>query len=188
MPLGAASIESVAAQHVAVLTDISLRSNGGLPCWISAYARTEGWPVGHDPGGMQREEKRRVKQTMMQRLMSWLRTLRNEVLVLASVVGDRRTPWYARAFIGLVVAYCLSPIDLIPDFIPVLGLLDDALVVPIGVLIARWLVPSELLAEHRAHVMDASPWLRTAGTVVILAIWLLVALLSWRLFVRWRYG
>ena len=127
-------------------------------------------------------------KTLLGRLRAWLTLLRNEVLVLASVVRDPRTPWYARLFIGLVVAYCLSPIDLIPDFIPVLGFLDEALIVPLAVLVARGLVPSALLAEHRAQVMDASPWLRTAGTVLIVGIWLLVALLGWRLFVRWRYG
>ncbi len=62
-----------------------------------------------------------------------------------------RTPWYARAFLGLVVAYAFSPVDLIPDFIPVLGLLDDYLLIPLGVLLAMRLVPRDVMAECQAQ-------------------------------------
>ena len=67
---------------------------------------------------------------------------------------DPRTPWYAKVFAGGVVAYALSPIDLIPDFIPVLGQLDDLVIVPFGVWLARRLIPREVLEECRRQVAE----------------------------------
>jgi len=88
--------------------------------------------------------------------------------------------WYAKAFAGAVAAYALSPIDLIPDFIPVLGYLDDLIIVPLGILLAVKLVPPELMAEFRA---EATRWERPmsrAGLALIVAIWILAAiLLAW---------
>jgi uncharacterized membrane protein YkvA (DUF1232 family) len=122
------------------------------------------------------------------RIRGWLRYLRDEIAVLGSLLGDRRTPWHARLFIGLLVAYCLSPIDFIPDFIPVLGYLDELILVPLGVMVARLLVPAALMAEHRAELKATSPWLRSAGMVLVILLWVLVALgVTW-LFARWRYG
>ena len=81
------------------------------------------------------------------RVAGWKR----ETLVLYHACRDVRTPWYAKALGIAVIAYALSPIDLIPDFIPVLGLLDDLVIVPLGVLAVRALIPDEVLAEHRAR-------------------------------------
>lgn len=100
---------------------------------------------------------------------------------------DGRTPWAAR-LVGLAVAaYALSPIDLIPDFIPVLGLLDDAVLIPLGVWLFERLVPRELMAEHRAVAEKAaerpvSAW----GVAIIVAVWALAALLTWSL-VAWYF-
>lgn len=82
-------------------------------------------------------------------------------------------PWYAKAVAGAVAAYALSPIDLIPDFIPVLGYLDDAILLPLGILLAVRLVPAELMAEFRAEAARRSrkPVSRI-GMACIVALWL----------------
>ena len=87
----------------------------------------------------------------MGRLRDWARALKLELRALYFVVRDPRTPWYAKALAGAVLAYALSPIDLIPDFIPVLGYLDDVILVPLGIWLALKLVPGEVLAEARAR-------------------------------------
>ncbi len=95
-------------------------------------------------------------------------------------VRDPRTPLFAKLIGLLVAAYALSPIDLIPDFIPVLGLLDDAILIPAGVWLFARLVPPALLAEHRATAETAaerpvSKW----GIAIVLAIWALIALVAY---------
>jgi uncharacterized membrane protein YkvA (DUF1232 family) len=75
--------------------------------------------------------------------------LKQEASALYHACRDPRTPWYARALGIGVIAYALSPIDLIPDFIPLLGLIDDLVIVPLGVLAVRALIPPHVLAEHR---------------------------------------
>ncbi|PJI89959.1 DUF1232 domain-containing protein [Sphingomonas koreensis] len=93
---------------------------------------------------------------------------------------DPRTPLIAKLIGLLVAAYALSPIDLIPDFIPVLGLLDDAVLIPAGVWLFARLVPPELMAEHRATAEAAaarpvSKW----GVAIVIAIWALVAFVTY---------
>lgn len=86
---------------------------------------------------------------------AWKRRAREwkrEATVLYRACRDPRAPWAARALGVAVVAYALSPIDLIPDFIPVLGLLDDLVIVPLGLLAVRAMIPRDLLAEHRARL------------------------------------
>lgn len=103
-----------------------------------------------------------------------------------------RTPWYARAVAGLVVAYALSPIDLIPDPIPVLGYLDDLVLLPLGFLLARRLVPPDVWEECLARAREnsgARPRSRAAAVVIVL-VWLAALLLAARvlapLAARWR--
>ena len=94
---------------------------------------------------------------------------------------DPRVPWYAKVVALVVAGYALSPIDLIPDFIPVLGYLDDLILVPAGVLLVRRLIPPEIFAEHRPAAERAAerPTGRTAAAVIV-AIWLgVVALTLW---------
>ena len=90
---------------------------------------------------------------------------------------DPRVPWYAKALAVTVVAYAFSPIDLIPDFIPVLGYLDELVLIPLGVMAVRRMIPEQVLAEcrMRAAQLEAKPrsWI---GAAVIVAIWLAIAL------------
>jgi uncharacterized membrane protein YkvA (DUF1232 family) len=99
-------------------------------------------------------------------------------MVLWLAARDPRVPWRAKAVAGAVAAYALSPVDLIPDFIPVLGYLDDLIIVPAGILLALWLIPATVVEELRAEAarLDARPRSR-AGMVFIIAIWIASALL-----------
>ncbi len=117
----------------------------------------------------------------MHRLRDWARRLQAETLALYLAARDPRTPWYARLVIVLVVGYALSPIDLIPDFVPVLGYLDDAILVPLGIALALRIVPDEVIAAARARA-DAAlaggvPRSRAAAAAVILAVWIGAALM-----------
>ncbi len=113
---------------------------------------------------------------MWQRLQQWARSLKRDVVALYLAARDPRVPWPAKVVAGAVAAYAISPIDLIPDFIPVLGLLDDLILVPLGIALAVWLIPAPLLAEHRAAaaVLSERPVSRRAAAVIV-ALWLLCA-------------
>ena len=104
--------------------------------------------------------------------------LKREAVTLYLAVRDPRTPLPAKIVAGLVLAYALSPIDLIPDFIPVLGYLDDLIIVPLGIMLALRLVPAEVLVAARAQAEATleRPTNRVAA-VVIVAIWIACALL-----------
>lgn len=125
--------------------------------------------------------------TLVEALRARARALKRETHALFLAYRDPRTPWYARAWAALVVAYAASPIDLIPDVIPVLGYLDDLLLVPLGIALALRLIPAEVMADarRRAAEADAGPqgraWL---GALLVAAIWLLAlalaALIVWR--------
>lgn len=119
---------------------------------------------------------------MIDRLRGWARGVRRDTLALAYAVRDPRTPWAARILGAAIVAYAVSPIDLIPDFIPILGYLDDLLLLPLGLLLVRRLIPDEVLADARARAATTEARLRsTAGAVAIVAIWAaVVAFLIWR--------
>lgn len=103
--------------------------------------------------------------------------IRTEAHAVWLAARDPRTPWLAK-LVGLAVAaYALSPIDLIPDFVPVLGLVDDALIIPAGLWLFERLVPAEQLAEHRAAAEEASHRPRAfSGIAIILLIWAAVAI------------
>jgi uncharacterized membrane protein YkvA (DUF1232 family) len=112
------------------------------------------------------------------RLKNWARSIKTEVVALYLAARDPRVPWYAKAVAAAVAAYALSPIDLIPDFIPVLGYLDDLILVPLGILLAVWLVPPALMAEFRVAAQDhAERPASKAGAWAIVALWLLAAIL-----------
>ncbi len=107
-----------------------------------------------------------------------IRALKRETLALYFAVRDPRTPLLAKFVAGVVVAYAFSPIDLIPDFIPVLGYLDDLILVPLGVMLALRLIPAEVMVAARAQA-EASldrPTNRVAAAVIV-AIWIACALL-----------
>ncbi|MBB3388869.1 uncharacterized membrane protein YkvA (DUF1232 family) [Rhizobium sp. BK275] len=108
----------------------------------------------------------------------WARTIKRDVVALWLAGRDEQTPLAAKLVAGMVAAYALSPIDLIPDFIPILGYFDDLIIVPLGVLWAVRLIPPPLMSEFRtlAASRQQRPVTR-AGLIAIMAIWLGVALL-----------
>lgn len=123
---------------------------------------------------------------MLARLKSWARAVKRDVLALFLAARDARTPWYAKVMAGLVATYALSPIDLIPDFIPVFGYLDDLVIVPLGIWIVVRLVPAELMREFRAKAsrLEAKPVSR-AGALFVVVLWIAAAaLLLWWLWPR----
>lgn len=107
--------------------------------------------------------------------------LRREVLALYLAARHPRTPWYAKALVACVAAYALSPIDLIPDIVPVLGYLDDLVIVPLGIALALRLVPADVMEECRSRAAEAfacgRPVSRLAATVIIL-LWVGAAALT----------
>ena len=107
-----------------------------------------------------------------------MRELRRELHALYLAAKDPRVPWYAKALAAFVVAYALSPFDLIPDFIPVVGLLDDLVVVPLGILAARRMIPAPVLADCRARAdarLLARPQRKLVIVVVVLAVlWVVI--------------
>jgi uncharacterized membrane protein YkvA (DUF1232 family) len=121
------------------------------------------------------------------RFKKHMKQLKLQVYVLWFAYKDPRTPWYAKCFTGLVVAYAFSPIDLIPDFIPVLGYLDDLILVPLGISIALKMIPvpvleaSTLQAQARINAGKPKNWY-AAGTILLL--WL--AVLAWVVFVLFK--
>jgi uncharacterized membrane protein YkvA (DUF1232 family) len=118
---------------------------------------------------------------MLERAKQWARAVKRDVVAVWIAARDPRVPWYAKALAVAVAAYALSPIDLIPDFIPVLGYLDDLIVVPLGILAVVKLLPAELMAEFRAEAArrDGAPRNLVAAAVIV-AIWIAAAgLLLW---------
>ena len=109
---------------------------------------------------------------MIERTRQWARLAKRDVHAIYRAARDPRVPWYAKALAFCVAGYALSPIDLIPDFVPVLGYMDDVVIVPLGILIVVKLIPPEIMAEHRAlaAAAQARPVSPTAG-IVIAVIW-----------------
>jgi uncharacterized membrane protein YkvA (DUF1232 family) len=123
---------------------------------------------------------------MITQLKTWARRLKLELHALYLACRDPRVPWYARAVAVCVVAYAFSPIDLIPDPIPILGYLDDLVLVPLGIAVAIRMIPPAVLAECRAQA-EAAPQRRPASwaaAAVIVAIWLALAALGITLVMR----
>ena len=116
-------------------------------------------------------------------IRSWARDLRRDVVALWIAARDPRVPWYAKALAGAAAAYALSPIDLIPDFIPLLGHLDDLLIVPAAVWLAVRLIPAELMAEFRAAAARRAgrPVSRIAAAAILLVWTGAAACLAWLL-------
>ncbi len=118
-----------------------------------------------------------------------VRRLKQDVTALVLASRDPRVPWVARALAVCIAAYALSPIDLIPDVIPVLGLLDDLILLPLGIWLVIRLIPPDLLAEHRTRAADLFAHRRPisrVGAVAIVCIWVLGALILLHLF--WPLG
>jgi uncharacterized membrane protein YkvA (DUF1232 family) len=115
----------------------------------------------------------------------WARRLKCDVVALWLGARDPRVPWHAKALAGAVAAYALSPIDLIPDFVPVLGYVDDLLIVPAGIWLAIRLIPAPVMAELRAEAAARPDRLRSlSGLIAVLASWTILAIVvgwfAWR--------
>jgi uncharacterized membrane protein YkvA (DUF1232 family) len=116
-----------------------------------------------------------------QALKEWVKRLRRDTLALWFAVRDKRTPWGVRLLGILIVAYALSPIDLIPDFIPIIGYLDELILLPAGLWILLRLIPEQILSDCRAK---ADEWLASGnakprsalGAAIIVLIWTMIAL------------
>jgi uncharacterized membrane protein YkvA (DUF1232 family) len=121
-------------------------------------------------------------------LRSWARNLKRDVVALWLAARDSRVPWLAKLAAGAVAAYALSPIDLIPDFIPVLGYLDDLLIVPIGIWLAIRLIPPALMQELRAKAAERTKPTSLAGATVIIGIWLVATAAAIGFGWRWLSG
>jgi uncharacterized membrane protein YkvA (DUF1232 family) len=121
---------------------------------------------------------------MLERLKVWARAVKRDVHALWLAARDPRTPWSAKTLAFLVAAYALSPIDLIPDFIPVLGYLDDVILVPLGILLVVQLIPPGLMAEFRATAAAAVDRPVSKGAaIVVIGLWLAItALVGWWLY------
>jgi uncharacterized membrane protein YkvA (DUF1232 family) len=116
----------------------------------------------------------------LERWKNGARELRRDIYTLYYAYKDPRVPWHAKVLAAVVVAYAASPIDLIPDFVPIFGYLDDLVIVPLGIVLALRAVPKEVLAECRAKAQTAN----NQGTLknwftafIIVAIWIFVAIL-----------
>lgn len=113
---------------------------------------------------------------MLEKLRSHARTLKNEAIAVYLAAKDPRTPWYAKVIAICTVAYAFSPIDLIPDFIPILGYLDDVIIVPAGIALAIRMIPADVLEDARKEAADSSVE-RSVGYVgmgIIAIVWIIV--------------
>ena len=119
-----------------------------------------------------------MDETLLARAKRWAALAKRDVLTLWLAARDPRVPWYVKALCAAIAAYALSPIDLIPDFIPVLGYLDEVILLPLAILVAVRLIPVDVLAElrERAQEIVDRPVSRV-GAIVIISIWIAAAAL-----------
>jgi uncharacterized membrane protein YkvA (DUF1232 family) len=124
---------------------------------------------------------------MLSRIKSWARGLNRDGHAIYLASRDPRVPWYAKVLAIAVAAYALSPIDLIPDFIPVVGYLDDLIIVPLGVWLVVSLIPEEVMAQCRSNADAAGQRpVSRAGMITIIVVWIVAAMmLGWIGYVSW---
>jgi uncharacterized membrane protein YkvA (DUF1232 family) len=127
-------------------------------------------------------------RAMPHQLKMWARALKRDVHAIYLAAGDPRVPWYAKVLALAVAGYALSPIDLIPDFIPVFGYVDDLIIVPLGIWLVLSLIPDEVMAEYRAKASEAGQRPISKGAaIIIMSIWIFGAvILGWAGFAYWR--
>ena len=129
---------------------------------------------------------------MLERLKAWAAALKREALVLWFGSRDPRTPWYAKWLAAFIVAYALSPIDLIPDFIPIIGFLDEIILLPGAIWLVLKLLPPEVLRDSRArahawlqaHRLKPRNWIAAAAIVLL---WILALWAIWAWLIRPRF-
>jgi len=138
-------------------------------------------------GQARKAESGRASKGLMSRLKTWARALRRDAHAIFLGSRDPRVPWAVKLLALAVAGYALSPIDLIPDFIPVLGYLDDLIIVPLGIWLVIALIPEDVMAEYRAVASAAQRPVSKAAAIVIVALWISgAAMLGWIAFVHWR--
>ena len=127
-------------------------------------------------------------RVMIEKVRAWAKRIKRDVVALWIAARDPRTPWQAKAVSAFVAAYALSPIDLVPDFIPVLGYLDDLLIVPLGIILAVKLIPTDLMIEFRAkaEALEERPTSLGAATLIIAAWLVALGLLTWLVWMKVR--
>lgn len=119
-------------------------------------------------------------------LRKWAKNLKQQTLVVYFAARDPRTPWLVRLLALFIAAYALSPIDLIPDFIPVLGYLDDLIIVPLGLFLVMRLIPPEVMVDAREKAANAvRAAVSRVMSIVIVAIWVVVlGVFAWWLWLQ----
>ncbi len=126
---------------------------------------------------MEQEKTRGQELTLNQRLKQWARKLKSDVIAMYFALKHPETPLYAKVFVAIIVGYALSPIDLIPDFVPVLGYIDDVILLPLGIALAINLIPTVVLKACREEAMDNPPAIKPkiwAAAYVIVILWCVV--------------
>ncbi|KRF54214.1 hypothetical protein ASG97_24300 [Bacillus sp. Soil745] len=125
---------------------------------------------------------------MFDKIKIWARSLKRQIFILYFACKDERVPWHAKVFTACVVAYAFSPIDIIPDFIPILGYLDDVILVPIGIMIALKMIPKsvftdcEVKAEEMMKKGKPKNWI--VGSLIVM-IWVLIII--WAIIYIYRF-
>jgi uncharacterized membrane protein YkvA (DUF1232 family) len=124
---------------------------------------------------------------MLDKIKRWARTLKRDAHAIYLAAYSPRVPWHARILAIAVAGYALSPIDLIPDFIPVVGYVDDLVIVPLGIWLVLSLIPDDVMAEYRAMADEAETRPRNkVAAVAVIAIWIFgAATLGWLAFAHW---
>jgi uncharacterized membrane protein YkvA (DUF1232 family) len=126
---------------------------------------------------------------MFDRIKIWARALKRDAYAVYLAARDPKTPWYVKVLAAAVAAYAFSPIDLIPDFIPIIGYLDDLILVPLGIWLVVSLIPEQAMAEYRARASEVTqrPHGGKFAAIAIIVIWISgAALLSWFALSRWN--
>ncbi len=119
------------------------------------------------------------------KLKDWARALKRDVHAVYLASRDPRVPWYAKALAVIVAGYALSPIDLVPDFIPILGYLDDIILVPLGIVLVLKLIPPQIMAEHRASALVQDRPISRIAALAIVCLWIAsAALVGWLVYRR----
>jgi uncharacterized membrane protein YkvA (DUF1232 family) len=117
-------------------------------------------------------------ETLLSRARRWAKSIKRDLVALWIAARDPRVPWYAKVLCAAIAAYALSPIDLIPDFIPVLGYLDDVILLPLSILLAVRLIPANLMVEFRAEAnVRVERSVSRLAAAVIVGLWIGSAIL-----------
>ena len=115
----------------------------------------------------------------MEKIKAWAKNLKRQIFILYFAYRDERVPWYVKLFTACIVAYAFSPIDLIPDFIPILGYLDDVIILPLGIMFALKMISKDVISdcELKANEMmkNGKPKNWIVGSLIIL-IWIVITL------------